>query len=293
MPRAPDAVLISYPDASLIEIHRTYTLYPRQGGGGRGSVQGFSRASRKRMLNLLNRIEQTAYKRAKLITLTYHKNERDHVKSKKHLHRFLTYLRRNHTDHSGVWRLEWQDRGAIHYHILTFGRFICHKEIAKTWTSIADPGNSEHLKAGTEIRAVRRARSGVAYVSKYMGKPTPTADEPCPFSDGNGGDDKLRGWYSGRCPADFQGRVWGVFNRRALPLAGAEAVVISSRRAEEAIERLSALYGFRSSAAGTFRLFTRGGVTHKETINQIIGGDNAIPTNDGAERNGVLSDSGG
>jgi hypothetical protein len=141
MPRVPDAVLIHYPNASLIEIHRNYTPFPVQGGGMRGSVQGFSKASRKRMLNLLNRIEQSAYKKAKLITLTYHKNERDHVKSKKDLHKFLTYLRRNHTDHSGIWRLEWQDRGAIHYHILTFGRYIRHGEIAETWTSIAAPGS--------------------------------------------------------------------------------------------------------------------------------------------------------
>lgn len=254
MPRVPDAVLVHYPDASLIEIRPQFTQFEQCGGGVRGSVKGFTKQSRRRMQNLLNRIERDAFKRAKLITLTYRENERDHIRSKQHLNRFLNYLRRNHVDHSGVWRLEHQARGAIHYHILTFGRYIPNQTIAEAWTRIAAPGDKQHLAAGTEIRAVRRARSGVAYVSKYMGK---ISGEP-----ERDGSDKM-----------FRGRFWGVFNRRALPLARGKTVVLQGQRASEASERIARDYGFKSRPGCVVRLYTSSPLHHQTELNKILGED--------------------
>jgi len=270
MPDVPEAVLINYPGASLIQVVQQFAVHEKSGGGQRDSISGFSRESRRRMMNLLNRIERSAFKKAKLITLTYHRNEQNHKKSKYHLKRFIQEIRRHYPDHAGVWKLEYQERGAIHYHVLSIGRFIPHETIARTWTRIAEPGNDQHLASGTEIRCVRDARNGTAYVSKYIGKLIDSRCEQRGREDMDGGKEVEGTDGVGRGSKKvFRGRFWGVFNRKRLPLASPETVVLEGRRASEIQGYLKARYSLGGTAGSVVSVYTGSDSEHQKVMEKI------------------------
>jgi len=270
MPKTPDAVLITYPNATLVEIKQNFAVFPKSGGGVRGSISGFSPASRTRLNRLLNRIEASAWKRCKFVTLTYHKNQRDHAEAKYHLKRFTQQLRRYHPDHAGVWKLEYQDRGSIHFHVLTFGRYIHHKEIAHSWNRIAEPGNHKHRDAGTQIVPVHQARNAVAYVAKYCGKLVgggEGSERRNRDVEGNGS----RGSSNMQHAGAYTGRFWGVFNKRALPLARGVAVALDGRTASQAIEYYRASLSLGANAKSSVSIFTRTPRESEDISNKIRG----------------------
>jgi hypothetical protein len=92
-----------------------------------------------------------------------------------------------------VWRLEWQERGAPHYHLLLFNcPFWHHEEVAKAWHRVTGSPDAKHLQAGTRIERIRTWNGVIFYASKYLGK-------------------------LGDVPAGVEpGRLWGVVNRQAL-----------------------------------------------------------------------------
>jgi hypothetical protein len=69
-----------------------------------------------------------------------------------------------------------------------------HGWLASAWYEIVGSGDEKHLRAGTEVRRVRRFRSVIAYASKYLAKEQ--------------GPDEAR--------AD--GRMWGIVGRQHLPI---------------------------------------------------------------------------
>ena len=65
--------------------------------------------------------------------------------------------------------LEFQERGAPHFHILV-DKEIPHQKVAKSWYRIVGSGDEKHLKAGTEVRAIRAKDSIGYYLTTYMEK---------------------------------------------------------------------------------------------------------------------------
>jgi hypothetical protein len=65
--------------------------------------------------------------------------------------------------------LEFQERGAPHFHILV-DKEIPHQDVAKSWYRIVGSGDEKHLKAGTEVRAIRAKDSIGYYLTTYMEK---------------------------------------------------------------------------------------------------------------------------
>ena len=116
---------------------------------------------------------------------------------------FCKRMRRAYGEVSGIWKLEPQERGAPHYHLLVFGvNFIPHQMLSQWWFDIVGSGDERHLQAGISIEAVRSREGVMHYASKmYMGK----------IIEG----------FSG------VGRFWGVFNRAKLPLSKAVRVEIA------------------------------------------------------------------
>lgn len=88
----------------------------------RGQVQEFSARSRSRMLQMfaktdLRHIEHPAY----LVTLTYHKDWPETSDGwKRQLEEYTRRLKRRWPAIWYVWRLEFQERGAPHFHLLVF-----------------------------------------------------------------------------------------------------------------------------------------------------------------------------
>jgi hypothetical protein len=182
-------------------------------GAARGKCTGFSRASRKRMIEKILTIDLDACGRGLFVTLTYPEEFPTARESKRHLKAFFMRLRRRYpVGMFFVWRLELQERGAPHYHLLVFGvDFIPRDWLSGAWYEIVGSGDEKHLKAGTNVEKMKTKNGAVWYCSKYMTKETED---------------------------DLQGRAWGVMGRENVKYHELESFWLS----EDDAESLSVLY---------------------------------------------------
>lgn len=193
----------------------------------RGKVTGFSRKSRKNLLELFASLKPQ--KKTVFITLTYPAKFPDPKTAKAHLRAFIERLRRLSDTACGVWRLEFQKRGAPHFHLLMWGLpFIAKEDIQKMWGDIID-----HAKPFTRIELILTSRKVMMYVSKYVAKAAaPKAqcgfnNEPYPHaSDSAAVDgepdaslDTSSQYQSDPDSALYAdaGRVWGCFRKEIFP----------------------------------------------------------------------------
>ena len=158
----------------------------------RGEIKEFSRRSRLRLAQkLLSFVELPRY----MITLTYPDEYPSTSVAKEHLHTFLIYLQRQGL--AGCWKLEYQKRGAPHFHLLVWGEVEDLSSfrlwVSETWYRIVGSDDLKHLKAGTRVDFLRDPKEVIRYVLKYVVK-----DE-------------------GGVPDSNPGRFWGFFNREKLP----------------------------------------------------------------------------
>lgn len=185
----------------------------------RGDVGDFSRDSRRRFLNLLNSIDrqQVAASDVWFITLTYH-NEwgHDFEKWKGQLAALWKRFRRKwgKAVASLIWKLEFVDRKtgtrtgdtAPHFHCLLIwrqdkpevGEF--REWLARAWNEIAEPGDVEHFRAGTQCDPARGWAGVSNYAAKYTSKNT----------------QQLIDQETGEVHKN--GRWWGVQERSLLPI---------------------------------------------------------------------------
>jgi hypothetical protein len=163
----------------------------------RGTIKGFSAAARKRLIELLASINRTALERLPLfVTLTYPAAwPADPKVWKDHLDTWLKRLNRRYQRTATVWKLEFQSRGAPHFHLLVFGpRWIDAQWLSRTWFEVVASGDRNHLMAGTKVEFIRSWKGVMFYASKYLAKKTQE-----------------------NIPA-FPGRFWGVALRHYLPV---------------------------------------------------------------------------
>jgi len=119
-------------------------------GPKRGYISQFSKRSRFRLFQLLAKINGNLEEKPLFVSLTYHYG---HLKMKsdpkKQLHNFLVQVRNYDPGVQFIWRMEFQIRGAPHFHIIIFPGPSCrrkHKgrydiEISRIWHRIADPNS--------------------------------------------------------------------------------------------------------------------------------------------------------
>lgn len=158
----------------------------------RGTVDGFSAAARKRLIELLLRLDVSV---AVFVTLTYPSLYPSPAESKDDLRKFWQRLVRRNGDTWAVWRLEMQKRGAPHYHLLVGYPYLPHEYVARAWYEVVGSGDEAHLAAGTRVEGLRSRNGVIYYASKYVAK-----------QEAGQSDVHL-------------GRSWGVLGRRYLPLA--------------------------------------------------------------------------
>ena len=120
-----------YTSGSRVEIYK-YQAYQvigkegksegRKGKTGKGAAKENKEVNRKVTLNRArNNIIRLANSNPDLttfITLTYKENMQDLSKSKKHLNYFFKKLTKDYKNFKYLYVLEYQERGAIHYHML-------------------------------------------------------------------------------------------------------------------------------------------------------------------------------
>lgn len=187
------------------------------GGGRRGDVTEFSRASRRRLMKLLNSVNRDATALPYFVTLTYHDTwPADRKGRKRHLDAFRKRLERRFGRFPAVWRLEFQRRGAPHYHLLLFlrpeqiaprgmsvepeYRAVCIQRlraaVAWFWWEVVDREDDQLLMAGTSVERTRSWRGVNSYAAKYMGKLESFQQDAGPI-----------------------GRCWGVWRREMLGIS--------------------------------------------------------------------------
>lgn len=213
----------------------------------RGAVTGFSQSSAGRMRRYL-RSCRAEYRT--MLTLTYPGcYPTDGRQCKEHLRRFIQELRR-YTERnerrtaslwSVFWFLEFQHRGAPHFHL--FSSHDYPKEwVARTWWNIVGTEDERHLRAGTRVESIRGGRAGIlAYALKYAAK----AEQK-------------------DVPADFEGcgRFWGVWGMREA-VAAATLVNLSHPDAGRARSTLKSLQEFinRRVLEGRAKVLVKNGYT--------------------------------
>lgn len=161
----------------FIATTRTKTV-PTGYSGCRGDVVGFSVGSGIRMRRYLRECRSDY---SHMVTLTYpFEYPSSGTQTKEHLRRFLQELQREDRRridrkssdpiHSAFWFLEFQERGAPHYHIFT-NRAVDKNWCSKRWYEIVNSEDIRHFHAGTRCEELVRGRAGtISYASKYAAK---------------------------------------------------------------------------------------------------------------------------
>lgn len=190
---------------------------PQPGGAGgapprrqKGDITTFSRSARRNLIRKMMRVERHEISVPIFVTLTYHERyPSQNAPLKKELGRFLQAIRRLPATFHYLWRIEWQKRGAPHFHLL-----LWHDDpeyewdvqafkgwSLRTWHRVCSSRSAAHARKGAHVELCNTWSKAMSYVCKYLGK----SDVP---------DD-----------IEFRGRHWGASN--SLPLDAQLEVEIS------------------------------------------------------------------
>lgn len=143
----------------------------------RPEVNKVSRLSRSSLNRLAFTITTTKQKFLSILTLTYEKIPTNGREVKAQLNHFLTYLRRRFRHHNleYVWFLEFQKRGAPHFHMLLniSVPIVSRETILRKWVDITG-GSSKALRVTLHKRSwenIRLEDGAKRYAIKYALKP--------------------------------------------------------------------------------------------------------------------------
>lgn len=190
-------------------------------GGRRGVVREWTRQALYRLRHV---VANCQVQFACMVTLTYPAEwTRDGKAVKAHFRAFSKRLKRKFPEVAGVWFMEFQLRGAPHYHILLnlkiweMGKLVertrRHNKLGKRkyrtvvwvqemlsswWYDIVESGDEKHLRAGCAVEVIEEENGAIRYTASHASKP-----------------------HQKRIPIDYQdcGKLWGVIGGvRAVPL---------------------------------------------------------------------------
>lgn len=228
MPRhntsGPRGRLVVHSTGSLVTVRTdagSALQPPPHRSPGRGRIKEWSRKSRQQLKIGLAQLDRAALESTLFVTLTYPGEfpaPDDHEVYKNHLRVFLQRLvRERGRGLAGFWKLEFQKRGAAHYHILVTGfqgdLVEFRKWLARTWFEVVGSGNPDHLRAGTGAELSRSVQGAMSYLAKYIAK-----------------NDQTR-------PGNFTGRYWGKFNRESLPISPVEVIDLNTEKEVATVKR--------------------------------------------------------
>lgn len=243
-------------NASILKVSKAEPTI-QTGGGLRGVVKGFSRGSRRRLMSKIASVRRDA-KLPCFVTLTYPKSFPEPKQSKKHLKEFIRRAKRSFPGTGIIWKLEPQQRGAPHYHLLVWGS--SQKElrawVPNAWHDIAGGGDNYHLlwhegklKNKHCVNAVYSFKGVWSYASKYLGKTFEVA-----------------GWDSKEV-----GRFWAVVNPANIPFGEVQRLELSRGEAVHVMRYQKRFARLKSRSYPSITIFC----DSEQWINKVIkiGGD--------------------
>ena len=138
----------------------------------RGDVVKFSDKSLRRLAFVAS---NTSVDFDVMVTLTYPGEfPTDGKRVKANLNAWLTWLRGEFDGVSYLWFLEFQKRGAPHFHVLIANGFKVSgdikRDVSERWYRIVGSGDERHLVAGTRVEKVREKDGARRYAVKYAQK---------------------------------------------------------------------------------------------------------------------------
>lgn len=177
--------------------------------GKRANITGFSKGSRKRILTRINTINQKRlFGKQIFITLTYSSSyPLDAHSWKRDLDNFLKQLKRLNPKSVAIWRMEFQERGAPHFHIILMftdpsdickNVFTLRKKLKRAWFRISNIPKPDQTNFACDVNYIESWRGVTYYTGKYI----------CKAEQSN-----IKALYP-----DYLGRFWGISNRKFLPI---------------------------------------------------------------------------
>lgn len=212
----PFGTITLYRGASLAKVEtRSAFEQPSRNGEQpkRGEITEFSSRSRQRL-----RCKIASVCRSQLpyfLTLTYPAEWTwDAELWKRQLKIFSQRFIRRFPTAGFIWKLEFQQRGAPHFHPFVWG--IPESEglraiidfISEAWFQVVGSGDEKHFIAGTRVEKMRSATAAIRYVSGYASKT----------------DQTLVG--------KKVGRYWGVVGKQNIPWGPVEIVELDERQSK-------------------------------------------------------------
>lgn len=198
-------------------------------GTKRNIITNFSPKSRKRLLEKFARLRRM--RKVIFLTLTYPAMFPSFKVAKQHLRAFLERIRRKYPKSSGIWRMEIQERGAPHFHLMLFYvPFWDKRSVAAAWAEVIggeylDYSNGEEGQAPfTRIEMMRDGEHAMRYMAKYIAKTDNSTTLNAPYADS--GFINLP-YLHDENPC---GRMWGEFNKEYMPYAHEFKVLVSWHR---------------------------------------------------------------
>lgn len=147
------------------------------GGGVRSEIRELSRQSRSRLIYKARNMPGLN----SFLTLTY--PHADHAENatggnfmtdglavKEHLRKIRQVL--NYRGLSGLWFLEFQKRGAPHFHFFLAGEIEpgVLEKLKKTWYKMVGSTCEHHQERGVDYQVLRKKHAAGAYAAKYSSK---------------------------------------------------------------------------------------------------------------------------
>jgi hypothetical protein len=192
--------------------NRRLTVLKHRAAAKRGTVRFFSKASRRRLIEMMARLD-VAHTRTTFLTLTF-SSIPSPQEAKRAFKAFTMRMRRKFPKMSAFWRMEHQERGSIHFHLICFGMpYWSQQQIQYAWECCTGEEMSiAHVKL---LRGGKR--QAMFYVAKYIAKNAviPTSLDTATYSHGQE-----------NASEEDPGRFWGYLNKKCLPFAKLMACLI-------------------------------------------------------------------
>lgn len=147
----------------------------RKGRKGKG-LNNKTRARKDTLIKARNniiRIVSTNTDFKTFLTLTYADNMQDLKKSKEHLDYFFKKLKKDYKDLKFIYVLEFQERGAIHYHLLININLVkAYKgKKSKEHKEIENKFNKKYWNRGfIDLKALNNSNGAAKYLASYLVK---------------------------------------------------------------------------------------------------------------------------
>lgn len=203
----PDDSVHVWAGGALLQVEH-HTGRAHTGGGRRGKITGFSKASRLRLLETVCKVRKDA--NCLFLTLTIPDDcPNDGRSLNTYFRRFRMRVARRFPSVAAVWRLDVVERKSGlhvgepygHYHLLVWGLVAVpglREWISCAWYEAVGSKNMAHLRAGTRLEVPRDYGAVRAYAAKLYA---------------------LKGGNEAAGMIDAPGRFWGVLGRENIPWA--------------------------------------------------------------------------